>query len=143
MHLPSLLTGALVDRIGRTAMATASGAALLGAGIAVATLGSSIAASLVALALALLGLGWNFGIIARTAMVVDATTADARAPVQGSVDVLVALAGAGGGALSGMVVAATDYRGLAVAGSALALVLVPALVLGGAGRGASGPRRSR
>lgn len=128
MYLPSLLTGALVDRVGRTAMAVASGAALLLAGVAAATLGSSVAASLVALAL--LGLGWNFGIIAGTAMIVDATSPGTRARVQGGVDVSIALAGAGGGGLSGMVMAAATYQGLALAGAALALALVPVLALG-------------
>ncbi|MFP3712435.1 MFS transporter [Puerhibacterium sp. TATVAM-FAB25] len=128
MYLPSLLTGALVDRIGRRPMAVASGAALLLAGVAAATLGSSVAASLIALAL--LGLGWNFGIIAGTAMIVDATTPDTRAQVQGSVDVSIALAAAGGGGLSGMVMSAATYQGLALAGAALALALLPVLALG-------------
>ena len=127
MYLPSLVTGALVDRFGTTAVAVASGATLLLAGVAAATLGDSVAASLTALIL--LGLGWNLGIIAGTAMVVDATGPTERARVQGSVDVLIALAGAGGGALSGVVMAATTYGGLAVGGAVVALVSVPVIVV--------------
>jgi MFS family permease len=127
MYLPSLLTGALVDRIGRTAMAAASGVTLILAGIAAATLGDSVAAAVVALVL--LGLGWNFGLISGTAMIIAATTAADRGRTQGSVDVLVALAGASGGAASGAVVALAGYDALALLGGALALVLIPVLAL--------------
>lgn len=127
MYLPSLVTGALVDRVGTAVMATASGCTLLFAGVAAATLGNSVAASLVALIL--LGFGWNFGIIAGTAMIVDATSTIERARVQGSVDVLIALAGASGGGLSGVIMATTTYNGLTIAGATLALLSVPVIVL--------------
>lgn len=127
MYLPSLVTGALVDRVGTAVMATASGCTLLLAGVAAATLGDSVAASLAALIL--LGFGWNFGIIAGTAMIVDATSTAERARVQGSVDVLIALAGASGGALSGVIMAATTYTGLTITGAALALLSVPTIAI--------------
>ncbi|PZF53312.1 MFS transporter [Curtobacterium sp. MCSS17_008] len=127
MYLPSLVTGALVDRVGTTTMTVASGAALLLSGIAGATLGASVAASM--MTLILLGLGWNFGLIAGTAMIIDATTPDERAKVQGSVDVLIAIAGASGGALSGIVMAATTYSGLTIAGAVLALLSLPAVII--------------
>ena len=127
MYLPSPLTGLLVDRVGRTTMALAAGVVLLVAGVTAAvTPGGSL--PLTVLALVLLGLGWNFGLISGTALVVDATDAANRPRVQGSIDVLVALAGATGGALSGMVVAASSYSTLALAGGLLALALVPVLV---------------
>lgn len=127
MYLPSPVTGLLVDRIGRSAMAVVSGLVLLASGLtAAAAPGDSLA--LITLALVLLGLGWNFGLIAGTAMVVDATVPANRPRVQGRIDVLIALAGAGGGALSGVIVAVTDYPTLSVAGGLLALALVPALV---------------
>jgi predicted MFS family arabinose efflux permease len=78
-------------------------------------------------ALALLGLGWNFGLISGTALVVDATVPANRARTQGSIDVLVALAGAGGGALSGVVMSAAGYSTLALSGGVLALLLIPVL----------------
>lgn len=134
MYLPSLLTGALVDRVGRTAMAAASGVTLVLAGIAAATLGGSVAASVTALVL--LGLGWNFGLISGTAMIIAASIATDRGRTQGSVDVLVALAGASGGAASGAVVALAGYDALALLGGALALVLIPVLALTRNGRAA-------
>jgi MFS family permease len=127
MYLPSLLTGVLVDRAGRVPMALASGGTLILAGVAAATLGDSVAAS--AVALILLGLGWNFGLISGTAMIVDATTRTDRARTQGTVDVLVALAGAGGGAVSGAIVATMSYQALSLLGGALALALLPVLAV--------------
>lgn len=126
MYLPSLVTGILVDRIGRIAMAVAAGVTLLAAGV-LAALAPGDSMILLIVALCLLGLGWNFGLISGTALIVDSTTAANRARVQGSVDVLIALAGASGGALSGMVVAHSSYAALSYAGGALSLLLIPLL----------------
>jgi len=127
MFLPSLVTGPLVDRIGRVPMAVASGVTLLAAGV-LAAVAPGASMPLITLALVLLGLGWNFGLIAGTALIVDATTLETRAKTQGAVDVLIALSGAGGGALSGMVVGVSSFATLALGGGLLALLLVPALV---------------
>lgn len=129
MYLPSLVTGALVDRVGRIPMAAAAGVTLLLAGV-VAALAPGESLGLLILALALLGLGWNFGLIAGTALVVDATVPANRPRTQGTIDVLIALAGAGGGAISGVVVSATGYGTLAVGGGVLSLLLIPALAWG-------------
>ncbi|MGC0272794.1 MFS transporter [Pseudactinotalea sp. Z1739] len=127
MYLPSLITGVLVDKVGRTPMAIASGITLLLAGLT-AALAPADSLFWLILALALLGLGWNFGVIAGTALVVDATVPQNRPRTQGTIDVLIALAGAGGGAMSGVVVAATDFATLSLAGGVLSLMLIPVLV---------------
>lgn len=124
MYLPSLLTGVLVDKLGRTAMSFASGAILLAAGVT-AALAPADSMALLITALALLGLGWNFGLISGTALIVDATHPSTRAKTQGTIDVLIALAGASGGALSGMVVANASYAILSLAGGFLSLLLIP------------------
>lgn len=124
MYLPSLVTGVLVDKLGRTAMSFASGAILLAAGI-LAALAPADSLLLLITALALLGLGWNFGLISGTALIVDATHPSTRAKTQGTVDVLIALAGASGGALSGMVVANSSFAALSLAGGTLSLLLIP------------------
>lgn len=124
MYLPSLVTGILVDKLGRTAMSFASGAILLAAGI-LAALAPADSLLLLITALALLGLGWNFGLISGTALIVDATHPTTRAKTQGTVDVSIALAGASGGALSGMVVAHSSFATLSLAGSILSLLLIP------------------
>ncbi|MCC3290884.1 MFS transporter [Arthrobacter sp. zg-Y1110] len=126
MYLPSLVTGVLVDKLGRTPMAIASGVTLLLAGVT-AALAPGGSLGLLLLALALLGMGWNFGLIAGTALVVDNTSPEIRPRVQGKIDVLVALAGAGGGTLSGVVMAGTSYAVLALSGGILALLLIPVL----------------
>jgi MFS family permease len=94
--------------------------------------------ALLALALTLLGLGWNFGIVAGTAMVTDAVPPAERARTQGTVDLTIALAGAAGGLSSGYVVAATSFAALSLAGGALALALLPVLLA--ARPRAAGPR---
>ncbi|GAA1908726.1 MFS transporter [Nocardioides lentus] len=128
MFLPSLVTGPLVDRVGRIPMAVASALTLLAAGVvgAVAPGGSL---SLLTLSLVLLGLGWNLGLISGTALVIDGTDLATRARTQGSLDVLIALAGAAGGGLSGVVVGAAGFPLLAVGGGVLALALLPVVVL--------------
>jgi MFS family permease len=127
MYLPSLVTGALVDRIGRTPMAIAAGVTLLAAGIT-AALAPGDDLLLLIVALAMLGLGWNFGLIAGTALVVDNTVPANRARVQGTLDVLVALSGAGAGVMSAVVMAGTSYSVLSLAGGVLALLLIPVLL---------------
>lgn len=126
MYLPSLVTGMLVDKVGRVPMALAAAGTLLLAGVtaAVAPMGSL---GMLILALALLGLGWNFGLIAGTALVVDGTVPANRARTQGTIDVLIALSGAGGGALSGVVMAGTSFAALSLIGGALSLLLLPML----------------
>jgi MFS family permease len=133
MFLPSLVTGALVDRVGRVPMAVASGGTLLLAGVT-AAFAPADSLTLLIVALALLGVGWNLGVISGTAMLVDATVLENRARVQGGVDVLIALGGAGGGALSGVVVAGAGFPALALAGGCLALLLIPVLFRLHAGR---------
>ncbi|MEV0597874.1 MFS transporter [Streptomyces sp. NPDC050315] len=140
MYLPSPLTGWLVDLsharlcspggapIGRVAVAAASGITLLAAGIiAAAAPGDSVA--LLALALVLLGLGWNFGLVSGTAMITDAVPLATRAKTQGMVDVAIAVAGATGGLASGIVVSGAGYPILAIGGGILALAVLPAIAI--------------
>ncbi|BEL07460.1 MFS transporter [Actinoplanes sichuanensis] len=130
MYLPSPITGILVDRLGRIPVAVASGSTLLAAGIVAATAPDD-SVVLLTVALALLGLGWNLGLVAGTAMITDNAPADTRARTQGAVDVCVALAGAGGGIASGMIMAATSYATLSIIGGALALAVIPFVAFGG------------
>ncbi|MCY9696469.1 MFS transporter [Paenibacillus alginolyticus] len=127
MFLPSLVTGVLVDKVGRTFMSYASGITLLLAGLLAAWAPADSMVWLI-VALALLGLGWNFGLISGTAQIIDATSPATRAKTQGTVDVLVSLAGASGGALSGMVVANSSFAFLSLAGGFLSLLLIPVMI---------------
>ncbi|MFD1067838.1 MFS transporter [Oceanobacillus locisalsi] len=127
MYLPSLITGVLVDKVGRTVMAIASGATLLLAGV-VAAIAPGSSLFFMTVALILLGLGWNFGLISGTALIVDSTEPETRAKTQGTVDVFIALAGASGGAMSGMVVAGSSYELLSLVGGVLSLILIPIVI---------------
>ncbi|MGW0710482.1 MFS transporter [Streptomyces sp. NPDC002643] len=133
MYLPSPLTGWLCDLHGRTAIAVASGLTLLAAGI-LAALAPADSVALLALALALLGLGWNLGLVSGTAMITDAVPVATRARTQGTVDVAIAIAGATGGLSSGLVVSAAGYPVLALTGGILALAVLPAVVATARGR---------
>ena len=127
MYLPSLVTGSLVDKVGRVKMVVASAVTLAIAGLlaASATDGSVV---MLTVALMLLGLGWNFGLISGTAIIVDYTTLHNRAKIQGSIDVGVAIGGSVGSILSSVIVAYSSYALLGFIGMYLALLLVPVLV---------------
>ena len=103
------------------------GLTLLSAGILAAVSPAGSVLSL-AVALALLGLGWNLGLIAGTAAVTQAASIDRRASVQGSVDLSVSLAGAAGGLGSGFVVVAGSFAVLALAGGLLGLTILPLML---------------
>ena len=121
MFLPSPLTGRLADRWGSRPIITAGGCSLLAAGVIGATVpGGSLAG--LTLALVLLGLGWNLGLLGGTTLLASALPLEGRARVQGRIDVAVALAGATGGLSSGLVVAAAGYGTLSVLSGVLALV---------------------
>jgi MFS family permease len=127
MYFPSLVTGMLVDKLGRMTIAIASGAVLLASGL-VAAFAPGESLVLITVALALLGLGWNLGLISGTALIVDSTDLSTRAKTQGSVDVFIALAGAAGGALSGLIVAAGSFTVLSLLGGIFGLALVPGVI---------------
>ncbi|MDF2606747.1 MAG: ydeG [Bacillales bacterium] len=127
MYLPSLVTGVLVDKFGRVAMSIASGTTLLLAGL-IAAFAPGDSFVMLVIALSLLGLGWNFGLISGTALIVDSTTTSTRAKTQGKVDVMIALSGAGGSAMSGLIVAGSSYLTLSLAGGILSLLLIPVVI---------------
>ncbi|WP_380166312.1 MFS transporter [Jannaschia sp. R86511] len=129
MYLPSPVSGRLADRYGRRPVVAAAGAVLLAAGV-LAALAPPDSVTVLAVALALLGLGWNLGLVGGTTMLTDAVPLADRARTQGDVDLGVALAGAGAGIGSGVVVAFSSFAALGLSGGLLALAMVPALLAG-------------
>lgn len=127
MYLPSLVTGALVDKIGRSKMVVASAVTLTTAGL-LSAFAPGESTILIAAALVLLGLGWNFGLISGTAIIIDSTTIHNRAKIQGSVDVGVALGGSAGSLLSGVIVAYSSYATLGFVSVYVSLLLIPLLI---------------
>ena len=128
MFLPSPFSGWLVDRFGYLSIAVAAGITLLAAGLLAAWAPVDSVATLV-LALVLLGLGWNLGLVSGTTVVTDAVPLATRARTQGVVDLGIALAGAAGGLSSGLIFAAAGYATLALAGGLLALVIIPIAII--------------
>jgi len=128
MFLPSPFSGWLVDRYGYLAIAVAAGVTLLAAGLIAAWAPVDSVATLV-LALVVLGVGWNLGLVSGTTLVTDAVPLETRARTQGVVDLGIALAGAGGGLSSGLIFAATSYATLTLTSGLLALLIIPIVAL--------------
>ena len=126
MYLPSLITGVLVDKVGTKVMSIASALTLLLAGI-VSAFAPTNSVLWIAIGLSLLGMGWNFGLISGTTIIVQSTSLDIRAKIQGQIDVFIALSGAAGGVLSGIVMAQSNYMTLAIVGGLLSLTIIPFL----------------
>ena len=128
MYLPAPISGALVDRFGVTAVGVLAAVVLAAAGLT-AGFAPPESVPLLAVALALLGFGWSLGLVAGTTAITDNSPAASRARTQGSVDVFIALAGAGGGLASGFVVAAAGFTWLGVLGAVAAAVIAPVVLL--------------
>ncbi|MGO1735170.1 MAG: MFS transporter [Leucobacter sp.] len=128
MWLPSLVTGPLVDKVGPRLTAIAAGVVLLTSGLT-AALAPSESLGAILIALILLGIGWNLGLVSGTTLIVHGTRPETRAATQGNIDVWYQVFGAGAGAISGLLLSATGFGSLAVAGGILALIIIPALAL--------------
>lgn len=98
MYAPSFFTGRLITRFGAPRVVTA-GLALTAASATVGLTGVDVAHFW--LTLVLLGLGWNFGFVGASAMVLDCHTPEERARVQSLNDFLVFGTMAFGSFLSG------------------------------------------
>lgn len=111
MYAFSPVMGWLSDRLGRSPMLFAgAGLQLLSLLLAgVSPVGSSWQ---IWVGLFLLGLGWSAATVAASAVVADRSPVAARTDVQGVADMTMWLAAAGGGAVSGAVVAAWGYAAL-------------------------------
>jgi MFS family permease len=117
-----IVVGDLVDRFGRTA--SLAGGLLLMAASTISLLWiTSVPAS--AVALFVLGLGWNFSFVAATAVLSDCTQPSERGKLLGFNDLLAGLTGAGLALLGGVALTALGVASLAIGGAVL--VLGPAL----------------
>lgn len=124
MYAASPLMGWLADRAGRVP-GVLVGVSLLAASLLVGgTAGGDDAR--VGIALALLGLGWSASLVAGSTLLSESVPDEARTSVQGVSDLVMGVAAASAGAVSGVVLAASGYAGL---NAAAALLLVPVLVL--------------
>lgn len=126
MYAFSPVMGWLSDRFGRHAVIVGGVALLLAACAVAGTAGHDT--TRLAIGLVLLGLGWSATMVAGSALLSASIAAEIKPSAQGLSDLVMGLAGASAGALSGVVVQAFDYPVLTLVA---ALMAVPLAFLAG------------
>ncbi|HEX6063042.1 MAG TPA: MFS transporter [Longimicrobiales bacterium] len=124
MYAFSPVMGWLTDRVGRRPV--------IGGGIALLLLACALAGTaghnhqLLGVALMVLGLGWSATMVAGSTLLTESVPTGLRASSQGLSDLIMGLAAATGGALSGVVVFAWGYPALALIA---AIMTAPLIIL--------------
>jgi len=121
MYAFSPLVGRFVDRRGKL-MSISLGAILLTAATVMAALAGE-EATLLWPSLWLLGIGWSFGLIGGTSLMVESVPASSRVTVQGAADLMMSFCGGMAGFSSGFIRKAFGFHMLSNLGTVLALVL--------------------
>jgi MFS family permease len=133
MFALSPVFGWMSDRFGRVPTILV-GQGLLALGLVAVAIGE-LSAPAVTAGLTLIGLGWSATTVSGSALVADLATDAGRTRIQGRTDLVMNAAGALGGSLSGPVLAAVGYAGLAsIAGIFVVGVVVAISVVGRAAR---------
>jgi MFS family permease len=122
MYAFSPVFGWLTDRFGRRPVIFA-GIGLLLAACALAGSAGDNPARLAA-ALMVLGLGWSASMVAGSTLLSESIPAELRASAQGLSDLVMGLAGASAGALSGVIVAEWGYSRLTLFAALMTLPLI-------------------
>lgn len=128
MYAFSPVMGWLTDRVGRRAV--------IGLGVGLLLLACTLAGTSgmshpqLALGLGVLGLGWSATMVAGSTLLSDAIAMELRPAAQGLSDLIMGLAAASAGALSGAIVHARGYGTLALVA---ALATIPLMLLLGMG----------
>jgi hypothetical protein len=107
----SPLVGRYVDRRGSVSSVQTGAIVLVAATVLASTAG--ISESLLFPALWALGLGWNFGLLGGSALLIESIPSTERVAVQGTADLTMALCGAVAGFASGFIRRAVGYHVLA------------------------------
>jgi MFS family permease len=115
------LTGTLVERFGRTTMIIA-GSILLFAACVVAPISTGV--PLLALAMFLVGLGWNFAFVAGSSLLSKQLIPAERGRAQGAGEMSVSLGAGVAGLISGLVFARGDMLAVAIIGIGFSLALL-------------------
>ena len=134
MYAFAPLIGWLTDRLGRRPVVFAGVALLLAACVLAG--GAGYDSGRVGAGLFAVGLGWSCTMVAGSTLLSESVPVELRASAQGLSDLIMGLAGASAGALSGIVVAGWGYPVLALVA---AIATVPLIVLGIATRLSSSP----
>jgi MFS family permease len=126
MFALSPVSGRLTDRFGPVPTIFL-GSATLGVAAVMAALAPPDGGLVLVLALFLLGLGWNFGFVAGSALLSQHLELHERTRVQGAADALIWSSAAAASLGSGLIMAAVGYTALGVLG--VGAVLIPVVVL--------------
>jgi MFS family permease len=125
MFAPSPLTGWLTDRFGPPVVACAGAALLIVAGALAAAADGGVP---FAVGLTFLGVGWNAGLIAGSALLASAVPIVQRPRVEAAGELCMGVAAGTATAIAGPVVGAAGYATLAIAGAVAAAALGPFLL---------------
>jgi MFS family permease len=121
------LTGWLADRVGRKPTIVGGLVVLVAACALAGTAGHGTPQ--LAVGLLLLGLGWSGTMVAGSTLLTESVPAHVRASAQGLSDLVMGLAGATAGALSGLVVQAWSYQVLTALAAVAAVPMLAMLML--------------
>lgn len=122
----SPVMGWLADRFGRLAVIIGGALVLLVATALAGTAPEGHSAALTA-GLFLLGVGWSASVVAGSTLLSESVEVRERPIVQGTSDLLMGLAAAGGGALAGLVVGNLGYGVLNLGAAVLVMTLLAAI----------------
>lgn len=122
MYAFSPLVGKFADRRGKLLSISVGGVLLLAATVMAALAGE--AATLLWPSLWLLGLGWSFGLIGGSSLLVESVPEKSRVTVQGAADLTMSFCGGLAGFSSGFIRKAFGFHMLSNLGTVLALILV-------------------
>jgi MFS family permease len=123
MYLPSPVSGWLADRYGRLVVIAGGGLALVAAGV-LAAVAPGESTPLMGLALVLLGVGWNLGLVGGSALLTDAVAPERRAQTQGATDLMMGLAAVTGNLVAGPLFHAGAFGVLGGGAAAIGAVLI-------------------
>lgn len=122
MYAFSPLIGKFADRKGKLLSISLGGILLVAATVMAALAGD--AATLLWPSLWLLGIGWSFGLIGGSSLLVESVPENSRVTVQGAADLLMSFSGGLAGFSSGFIRKAFGFHMLSNLGTILALALV-------------------
>ena len=123
MYAFSPIVGALSDRLGRVRVIQIGLFTLLTSTVVAGTSAANNTIKL-GIGLFLLGLGWSCTLIAGSALLSESVSLELRPASQGASDVVMNLAGAGGGALAGVIIGTLSYGWLCFFAAVPAIILV-------------------
>ncbi len=122
MYAFSPLVGKFTDRRGKLLSISIGGILLVSATVMAALAGE--AATLLWPSLWLLGIGWSFGLIGGSSLLVESVPESSRVTVQGAADLMMSFCGGMAGFSSGFIRKAFGFHMLSNLGTLLALLLV-------------------